>query len=405
MTDVTTPAVTAQPLPSDLRMARALGPVLLASAVGLLPFTVFSTFLVPIAAEAGSGVAAMGGLRGLGGLAALAVGAALAPLIDRVSKHYVAAAGLALLGVSSALGASGEFLAMVVFCVLVGAGTSILGPALTAAAADRFGDGQAAGRAATLVTATQSLTAMLAAPLIALPALFWGWQGNLVAVAVISLVLAVVFTRRRPVAAGPAKPQIGYLATLRALTAVPGAVPLLAVALLRTGAFMGYLSYLAAVYAERFSLSPGPFALVWTLSGGAFFVGNLLAGRFTNSATPWIGPERMLVISLVVALGAVVGFYFAPVLPLALLMTMLLGASHATVAACVVTLLVQRCGPLRGSALGLNAAGMSLGVFLGSAFGGLGLGIAGYPGTAVALGGMTLIALVCAMRVRSVISV
>jgi predicted MFS family arabinose efflux permease len=402
MTDVKTPAATVEPLPSDLRMARALGPVLLASAVGLLPFTVFSTFLVPIAATAGTGVAAMGSLRGLGGLAALAVGAALAPLIDRVPKQYTAAVGLALLGVSSALGASGEFLAMVVFCVLVGAGTSILAPALTAAAADRFGDGPAAGRAATLVTATQSLTAMLAAPLVALPALFWGWQGVLVAVAVISLVLAVVFARRRPVATGPAKPKIGYLATLRALASVPGAVPLLGVALLRTAAFMGYLSYLAAVYAERFALSPGTFALVWTLSGGAFFVGNLLAGRFTSSATPWIGPERMLVISLVVALGAIVGFYFAPALPVALLMTMLLGASHATVAACVVTMLVQRCGPLRGSALGINAAGMSLGVFLGSALGGLGLGLAGYPGTAAALGGLTLLALICALRVRAV---
>ncbi len=65
--------------PGDLKMARALWPVLVASAVSLLPFTVFSTYLVPIAEETGSGVAAVGGLRGLGGLAALAVGTALAP--------------------------------------------------------------------------------------------------------------------------------------------------------------------------------------------------------------------------------------------------------------------------------------------------------------------------------------
>ncbi|CAL9676497.1 hypothetical protein SUDANB105_07924 [Streptomyces sp. enrichment culture] len=41
-----------------------------------------------------------------------------------------------------------------------GAGTAVLNPALTAAAADRF-DNDAAGRAATLITARQSLTALL----------------------------------------------------------------------------------------------------------------------------------------------------------------------------------------------------------------------------------------------------
>ncbi|HWO66567.1 MAG TPA: MFS transporter, partial [Umezawaea sp.] len=302
-----TAAPTVAPVPGDLRMARALGPVLPASAVGLLPFTVFSTFLVPIAEEAGSGVAAMGGLRGLGGLAALAVGAAAAPLLDRLPKQHVAAVGLALLGLSSALGVTGHFVALVAFALLVGAGTSVLSPALAAMAADRFGDGPAAGRAATLVTATQSLTAMLAAPLVAAPALLWGWRGNLVAVAVVAFALAAVFlTRCRPVLAP--RPRIGYLETLRALGSVPGAGPLLAVALLRTAAFMGYLSYLAAYYDERFSLSPAVFALVWTLSGGSYFVGNLLAGRFTNAASERWRTERVMVVCLVVALGTVVAF-------------------------------------------------------------------------------------------------
>ncbi|AXB44045.1 MFS transporter [Amycolatopsis albispora] len=390
------------PVPSDLRMARLLGPVLLASAVSLLPFTVFSTFLVPISADAGTSVAAMGGLRGLGGLAALGVGAAVAPLLDRVPKQYTAGGGLVLLGLSAVLGAAGQFLALAAFCLLVGAATSVLNPALAADAADRFGSGAAAGRAATLVTATQSLTAMLAAPLVALPALLWGWRGNLLAVAVISVALSVVFFRRRPapVAASDDGPRLGYLASFRALAGVPGAVPLLVVALLRTAAFMGYLSYLAAFYDSRFELDPELFALVWTLSGAAFFVGNLLAGRYTSAERPWIRPEHMLTASLLVALGAVAGFYFATNLVLALVLTAVLGASHATVAACVVTLLVRRCGPLRGSALGVNAAGMSLGTFAGAAIGGVGLGLAGYPGTAIAFGGITLLALAASLFVR-----
>ncbi|MFE0173363.1 MFS transporter [Streptomyces sp. NPDC059002] len=384
-----------EPVPGDLRMARALWPVLLASAVGLLPFTVFSTYLVPIADEAGSSVAAMGGLRGLGGLAALLVGTALAPLIDRVPKEWAAAGGLAALGLSAALGASGDFLLLAVFCLLVGASTSVLNPALTAAAADRFGSGKAAGRAATLVTATQSMTAMLAAPVIALPALFWGWQGDLFAVTALSLLLAAVFVVRRKDTAAAQEAatgqRLGYVASFKALGAVRGVVPLLLIALLRTAVFMGYLSYLAAFYEERFDLDAGLFAFVWTLSGASFFVSNLLTGRLTNAAGPRVGTERLLVVGLLAALVSVVGFYFTHWLPLALALTSLHAASHAVVAACVVSLVVRRCGPgLRGAALGINAAGMSLGVFVGAALGGAGLGLAGYPGVAAVFGALVV---------------
>ncbi|MFG3257147.1 MFS transporter [Streptomyces sp. NPDC048172] len=392
-------------LPGDLRMARALWPVLLASAVGLLPFTIFSTYLVPIAREAGSGVAAMGGLRGLGGLAALLVGTALAPLIDRVRKEWAAAGALVALGASAALGASGDFLLVAVFCLLIGASTAVLNPALTAAAADRFGEGKAAGRAATLVTATQSMTAMLAAPVVALPALFWGWKGDLVAVTAVSLLLALVFVAHGRGERGAKEERqadgrrLSYLATFKALAGRRGAVPLLLVSLLRTAVFMGYLSYLAAFYDDRFRLDPGLFAFVWTLSGAAYFVSNLLTGRITNAARPRFSTERVLAAGLVAALLSVVGFYVTHWLPLALALTALHAASHAVVAACAVSLLVRRCGPLRGSALSLNAAGQSLGVFVGAAVGGAGLGLAGYPGIALVFGTLVLLALMAAALV------
>jgi predicted MFS family arabinose efflux permease len=389
------------PLPGCLRVAGPLGSILLAAAVGLLPFTVFGAFLVSIADGAGRGVAVVGGLRGLGGLSGLLIGAALAPLLDRFRREWVLAAGLVLLGTAALLGATGRLEALALFCLLVGAATSVLSPALTASAADRFGSEAAAARAATLVTATQSLTAVLAPPLVALAALLWGWKGDLVAIAVLSLALAAWFALRPHRAGyGPRRQWLGYLATYRALARVPGALPLLAVGLLRTAAFMGYLAYLAAFYHAKFALAPGAFALVWALSGASFFVGSLLAGRFVNSPDRWWGrPERLLVLGLLVALAAIGGFYFASSLPAALLLTSLLGASHATVAACVVSLLVRRCGPLRGSALGVNAAGMSLGVFVGAALGAVGLGVVGYPGIAAVLGTLTLGALSAALLV------
>ncbi|GAA1630343.1 hypothetical protein GCM10009744_18000 [Kribbella alba] len=396
-TDQRTPAAV---VPGDLRMAKRLWPFLLASMVSLIPFTVFGMYLVPIAGAADGTVAEIGGLRGLGGLAALVVGIALAPLVDRLARELVAAGGLALLGISAALGAVGNVFALAAFCLLIGASTSILGPSIGAAAADRFKSAAAAGRAATLVSATTSMMAMLAAPVLAVPGLWWGWRGNLLAASAVSLALSAAFfwrgRGRKPRAAGV---RTSYLATYRALARVPGALPLLTVAMLRTAAFMGYLAYLAAFYDEKFELAPGWFALVWSLSGASFFLGNLLAGRYIALERPWIGPEKMLLLGLGVALISVAAVYFSPTLPLTLLLTALMGASHATVAACVTTLLVHRSGDLRGSALSINAAGMSMGTFLGAAIGGLGLGLGGYPGAALAFGSITLLALVFAFRV------
>ncbi|MDX6284260.1 MAG: transporter, family, inner rane transport protein [Kribbellaceae bacterium] len=380
-------------------MAKRLWPFLLASTVSLIPFTVFGMYLVPIAAAADGSVAEIGGLRGLGGLAALIVGIALAPLIDRFARELVAAGGLALLGISAGLGAIGNVFALATFCLLIGASTSILGPSIGAAAADRFKTPAAAGRAATLVSATTSMMAMLAAPVLAVPGLFWGWRGNLLAASAISLILSAAFFwrgRGRKASLQSAK-RTSYLATYKALAHIPGALPLLGVAMLRTAAFMGYLAYLAAFYDEKFDLAPGWFALVWSLSGASFFLGNLFAGRYLVAA---MRPEKTLLLGLLTALLAVTAFYFTPSLPLTLLLTSLMGAAHATVAACVTTLLVRRSGDLRGSALSVNAAGMSMGTFLGAALGGVGLGVGGYPGLALIFGTVTLCGVLLALRIR-----
>jgi predicted MFS family arabinose efflux permease len=400
VSNVQTKAIPGSAVPGDWRMAKRLWPFLLASTVSLIPFTVFGMYLVPIAAAAGGNVAEIGGLRGLGGLAALLVGVAVAPLIDRLARELVAAGGLALLGISAALGAIGNVFTLAGFCLLIGASTSILGPSIGAAAADRFKSPAAAGRAATLVSATTSMMAMLAAPVLAVPGLVWGWRGNLLAASVISLALSAAFFWRGWGRKGSVRAsRVGYVATYRALAQIPGALPLLAVALLRTAAFMGYLAYLAAFYDDKFALAPGWFALVWSLSGASFFVGNLFAGRYLAAERPWVRPDKLLVLGVALALVSVTAFYFSPTLPSTLVLTALMGASHATVAACVTTLLVRRSGELRGSALGINAAGMSLGVFLGAAVGGLGLGLGGYPGTALAFAAITLLALIFAFRV------
>lgn len=398
-----------QPMPSERRIIAEIWPALLASALGLLPFTVLSTFLVPIADWAGAGVAETGTLRGLAGVGAVLAGVAAAPLIGRIAPGTVAAAALGLMGVAAVLGTFSGLAALAAFCLATGISNALLYPALSTAAADRFGTTPAAGRAATLVMTAQTLASTLGAPLLVLPALWWGWQGNLIAIAVLSLVLIPAVVRYGRAhgagtedAAGSGSGQaarMGYIAAFRALGAVPGARALLLVSFGRAGALMGHLAFLAPLYADKFQLTASEFAFAWSVSGGAFFLGHLLAGRMLNAEVSERRTRAVMAICLGTASAALLGVYLAPALPLALLCTALLSASHAVVSAAVTTLLVARCTQVRGTALGMNAAGMSLGLFLGTAASGAALAAAGYLGAAAVLGALTLLALGAALAV------
>ncbi|MGP9785494.1 MFS transporter [Glutamicibacter sp. 287] len=394
---------TNEKLPGERKIIAEIWPALLASAVGLLPFTVLSTFLVPIADWAGAGYAEVGSLRGLAGIGAVLTGVALAPLIGRIAPGRVAAAALALLGIAAVLGTFSGLAALAAFCLATGVSNALLYPALSTAAADHFGNTPAAGRAATLVMTAQTLASTVGAPLLVLPALWWGWQGNLVAIAIASFALVPALLRygRAEPGAGQPAPRLGYLAAFRTLAAIPGARALLLVSFGRAGALMGHLAFLAPLYADKFQLSTGWFAFVWSLSGGSFFLGHLLAGRMLNAEDSERRTRAVMGIALAAALLALLGVYLSPVLPLAMLCTSVLSASHAVVSAAVMTLLVRRCTEVRGTALSLNAAGMSLGLSLGAGAAGAALGTAGYLAAAAVLGGFTLLALIAALTLRT----
>jgi predicted MFS family arabinose efflux permease len=388
--------------PSEARLWAELWPLLLASAVSLLPFTVYSTFLVPIARDAGGDVAAVGALRGLGGITALAVGVAAAPLLERFAKRRVSAVALTILAVGSLVALHGSFPALTVFCATIGTATALLTPALLAAAADRYDDDATSGRAATLVSATQALAAVAAGPLIGVVAAQTGWRGALAMTATLATVLAIGFALRpEPVRHrdGPVQP-LRYREAFRQIAGRRILLALIATASCRTAALMGCLAYMAAWYDHAFGLDATVFTLVWTISGLSFFLGNYFGGR-------WIGrtedPQRVALVLLLGAITATAGLvllFAAPSLVFAAAGTALQSAGHAVTAAAITALIIRRGGPVRSAALSVNAAGMSLGTFVGASLGGAGLALFGYHGIAAAL----LIPLVAAIAIAVVIA-
>lgn len=440
--------------PTDRGIALRIWPLLGAAALGLVPFTVYSNFLVDITRDSGASSALMGWLRGTGGVAALAVGLCCAPLLDRMSRRAAAAAALAVIGAACALGVLGTVWSWAGFCLLVGAGTTVLNPAVSAMAADRFRDPATSGRAATQVSATMTLTAVLAAPLLAGPALLWGWRGDLAATAVLAVAVAVLLGRRDdgglrhrgpaapgtgsgqhalsgpgPETPGPGRARatasgtevvgsvspganrrplstpspdavpIGYAGALRVALGLPGVPGMLLVSVLRTTAFMGQLAYLAVLYSDRFQVGPGIFSLVWALSGITFFLGNWFGGRLLRSLTHSRHTAWTAAFAVLVGAAAVLVLFATSRLATALAATAALGAAHAVTAAAVTTLLVRGSEGHRGTVLALNGAGQSLGVCMGASVAGAGRALGGWTGAGVGLALVTVLAAVVAAHV------
>ncbi|MGP9539163.1 MFS transporter [Brachybacterium sp. AOP43-C2-M15] len=385
------------PVP-DHAIARRIHPAILAGIVGLFPFTIYSTFVVPIARTADEDVASIGALRGTGGVAAVLVGVAIAPMMTRIPPRWSSAASLALLAATCILGSLGTLPALVAFCLGIGAATAVLTPALLSSATAGFRLPADSARAATLVTATQSLAAVLAGPVIGLMSLWRGWQGTLWITAALAVAIALLTLRSPPGrvdAPSAAVRQSGYLDAFGRVARRPHLLALISMAGLRTASFMGYLAFLAVHFQRAFSIDAAAFTLVWSVSGASFFVGNFLAGRWARRTISAPGAARALILGgLVLALASVLLVFTTTLLPLALAATVAMGFGHAVIAAQITTLIAHRAGDQAGTVFSLNGSAMSLGVFVGAALGGLGLQLAGMAGTGLALALPMVIALV-----------
>lgn len=373
----------------SVRDAYDLRLLCVAAVVGLLPFTAYSTHLVPIAVDVGASESVLGSLRGLGGVAAFATGVVVAPMLDRIGRRRSMLLALTVLAAASLTATYATMPTTIAFCFGIGTATAMLTPTLLAAAADGHDDVALAGRAATTVTAAQSLGAVLAGPVVGIVAQWGGWRGCLVAIAVVAVVLAAwVGVCKEPTRPSSSSTR-SYRASLTSVLRDSVALRLVAIATLRTAGLMGYLAYLAVAYTEHFDTTPTEVTLVWTLSGAGFFVSNYAAGRWANVVGKATRAYALLVTGTVIASVATVVVFTTTSLVAALVSTALISAGHAATAAAVTSLIVARAENSPTQLLSVTAAGMSLGTFIGAGIGGLGLAAGGLTGAGVSLAVIT----------------
>jgi predicted MFS family arabinose efflux permease len=376
--------------------ARALWTLMLASFVSTLPITAMNLFVAPIAADLQTTAAMVGGLRGLGGVAALLVGFALAPLIDQVPRAPTVSSGLVLIAIASLLVTVGQVTGLITFYLLFGMTRAALAPTLQAASADHL-DGPAAGRAAAAMGSAQTLSSVLAGPLLAIPALLAGWQGAYVAMGTtaicLGLLCAITLDWRRP----PGVTRAGYRAAFRIVAQAPGALPLLAASSLRSCVHFAWLTFLATFFAEQFGASTGLVAWVWFLGAGAFCIVSLLVGRVANPAPGqhadgWGSPTRLLLAGMWVMAAFAPLVFVSPTVPLAIGVTVAFAVGAGASQAALDSVLVRRYVDVRGAVMGLNAAGVNVGMIGGASVAGASLGVGGFEGLAVMLIGLTTVA-------------
>jgi DHA1 family inner membrane transport protein len=374
----------------------AIWPLLMVALICTLPNPAANIFVGPISAEYGIAAGMIGGMRGFGGGAALLVGFLAAPLLDRMPRRWTVCLGLGMVVLASILPLLGNLIALMLSFAAIGSAIAIVMPSLQAACGDQF-EGPEAGRAASLVNASQTLSNVMAGPILALPALVAGWQGAYLSIglaAVVAMAVAAPRLSGRP----PVRIiRTGYRQSFALVARAPGAVLMLLSSSARNCVIQAWLAFLAATLTDRFGASVGIVASFWFVGGGTLFAANVLTGRVLVSETVpgrrwWRSPSNVLLASAVSMLVTTPLVYVAPSLPLALAATIMFCVSVGVGIASLISVLMSHYASLRGAVMGLNAAGQNIGIVFGTGLASIALGLGGYIGLAMTLELLSIIA-------------
>ncbi len=330
--------------------------------------TVLSPFLLSIAGDLGTDLAAIANLVALmsitWGLASLIAGAAS----DRIGRKPVLTFGLlglgtALFGVASA----GSYPQIALCQLLAGLGGGSYMGTVFAAASDRVPPGQR-GRALGWIITGQSLSLVIGVPLITFIGSFGGWRGAVAFQALAALVSGAAVWLAVP-GAPPQRVRSTSAgrASLHALS--PRILALLLAGTMERACFSGLAVYLATYLITTYGVPLQELALGLALVALGNLVGNLAGGYLTDRL-----PARPL---LFAATSTVTGLLALPTLlwQPGLGITLALGFAYSFANAMGRPALIaaQSTVPesVRGLVLGLNITCASLGWISATALGGL----------------------------------
>ena len=267
---------------AEPNIVATIWPLLLIALISNLPNPAVNIFVGPLSSAYDVAPSTIGSMRGIGGGAALLIGFLAAPLLDRFPRAATVLLGLAFVAVMALLPLTGTFVGLILAFVALGAGLAITQPAVQAACGDFF-SGPEAGRAASLVQASQVTANVVAGPILALPAIVMGWQGAYVSIAVAAVVAMALVAPRLSWQRPQNVARTGYRQAFALVARAPGAVPVLLSSTVRACTIQAWLAFLAATLTERFGAGVELVATFWFFGAGAVVVSNVLTGRLVKA--------------------------------------------------------------------------------------------------------------------------
>jgi predicted MFS family arabinose efflux permease len=350
--------------------------------------TMIGPLLVDIAADLDVSLGQAGLLAAAAGVPQALFSPFSGLLSDRLGRKpmiVIAFGSVAVLSVAAALAPG--FAALVVVRFLAGLLGSLAPTSLMASVADLFPSERRA-RAMGWFNMGFSFAAIGGVPIMGAVGGALGWRWAFVAIALVMLALGagvqLWFPRIPPVAAGTS-----VLATYHAVWGVPRLLPLLGANLMERSLFAMVAIYLPAFVMLSFHMTAVGVAPVLALVAIGAITGNVLGGRLGDR----FHKPAIFVIAQIISAGLGLALFgaglpFAPIVALAIALTLCNAASRPAFLAYGSELAPKQ----RGALFGLIALTNQSGLVIGSAVGAAAIGNGGYRGMALAAVAQGLVA-------------
>jgi predicted MFS family arabinose efflux permease len=323
-------------------------------------------------------VALLGQVPALSMLLAAILGLVVGPMADHIGHRRALLASLGVAVVSSiGIGLAPGYVLLLV-AALVGAGARAAAQPISMVIAGSLFLGDQQRRAISWVAAGSTGAVIVGVPALTTLAEYFGWRVAFLALGVLTLLLLLPISR----SINPDPTEIPSRFTFREISDAyrlllahrPTSTLIVSVLFGQIGIWM-MATYIGAFYSDRFGYSIQQIGWVYFVAGAMLLLGSLMVGGRLGAL-----PLRPLIAASRVLTGlAVAALFLLPISGIAGVGLVAVQGVTTGVAMVSVAVLLSRESPAgRATTMALNGSAMSMGVALGSALGGISLGVADY---------------------------
>ena len=346
--------------------------------VAMLNAMALGPFFPVISEDLNVSVALLGQVPALSMLLAAMLGLVVGPLADHIGHRRALLASLGVAVVSSIGIGFAPGYALLLVAALIGAGARAAAQPISMVIAGTMFQGDQQRRAISWVAAGATGAVIVGVPALTTLAEYSGWRVAFFALGILTLLLLLIVLRSINPDVTVVSSRFTFREIIDAFRPLVGHRPTVSLILSMLVGGIGVwmmATYIGAFYSDRFGYSIQQIGWVYFVAGVMLLLGSLMVGGRLGAL-----PLRPLIATSRVLTGlAVAGLFLLPISGIVGVGLVAVQGVTTGVATVAVVVLLSRESPAgRATTMALNGSAMSMGVALGSALGGLLLGVADY---------------------------